>query len=244
MPEGEINSRSIPQKLLWGIIASGTIITIIFAALVLRQESTPASGLPSPKGELLISVINGITVSTDLPKGTVEPALSFIKQTVAETLVPNELMIRLFQKGSTLQGDTFLGTWNQNGKFLSLLVGLTRDNLHIQYLRVWATPAGSSITKKDAQGLLTDHFSSGFLSTFSTWDCEATESANRKEHETRCTVLESTGSGDLTGFSVQAPFRLEPPSPDEASAAADLILVSACKIPSDTRSTFTATKCI
>lgn len=232
----------IPPKVLWGIIAIGSLIIILFVALLLRLELSPKPELPTPARELSISVIDGITVSTDLPAGLAESAVSFVKRTTDNSLHPKELMIRLYQQKNALRGDMYLGTWGKEDKNLSVLVGLTSDNAKIQYMRTWATQEAST-SAIDPQNLLRTYYSPGFISEFSKWDCEATQSADIQKQLT-CEDMVTLNNEDLMGYYVQYPFSPELLTGSDASSSNELILISACSVPSGSKATYTADRCL
>ncbi len=222
-----------------------TIIALILGGYILWPTiSTRFSPNAKPKANTF--TYGTLTVKTPLPSHITQQAIDFLKLTTKETLLPKELGLFLSEKASGNRGDVYLGNWNQNGVYFSFLVGLTSNNKAINYQRIWVMPVPEELTPQKANILLSQTFRESFLSDRNNLTCSVDKNA-KPDPVTACAAMKSDASGNLLGVTVQSPIVLPPPpgaTPPPGAIVPPVTIVSACFIPKDGTTVYTAPICI
>ncbi len=191
-------------------------------------------------------VYGDLTLKTSLASPLAQQVASFLQTATKKSLIPSELVLRVSEKAEGPRGDVFMGNWNHDGKFMSVLVGLTSNNEAINYIRVWHMPLASEVNKEKAQVLLSDILDEGFLKDRSVSSCTQIVTQEQKTI-TECGAMKSDTNGNLLGVTVRTPITLPLPpdiTPQPGLTQPDVTVVSACFVPKDGTPAYTTALCI
>ncbi len=200
-----------------------------------------------PAGSEKTVTSDGVTVRTSLEPALTKEAISFIRVATKRDLLPADIVLRRTQKGNEKLGDVYMASWNKDGKYLTLLVGLTLNNEAINYERIWHAPiADNDDNAQRAQKLLLEVFDEGFVQEKPFSSCEKTNPSSEKPL-TECGAMKTDANGNLFGVTVRTPVTLMPTTeisqtPDPGQP--DVTVVEACFVPKAGTSAYTASLCI
>jgi hypothetical protein len=161
--------------------------------------------------------------------------------------LPADLSFQFVDRGAQNRGDAYVTAWEKNGKFISLLFGLTLDSKNINYIRIWIMPPGESVTQDQAESLLADVYSAEFLTSVGTPACGPAMDPQTNATITECAKLITTSEGNLEGITVRTPFQLQPlPGTQQTSSPSgqSVIIVSSCYVPKDGAPVYPGQSCI
>jgi hypothetical protein len=190
--------------------------------------------------------VQDITINSELPADLIEPYITFIKSSLKQAYIPKNMTVVLTQKSTDKIGNAYSAQWNQEGKFITALVGLTGDNKRINYQRIWTMPASTEIDEKIANSMLQELFQESYLSNLPSIRCAEAKAAIDTKI-TECGTLKTNTTGDLIGVTVRSPISLDPPPGATAPSGftpPQVTIVSACFIPKEGTPQYVSGMCI
>jgi hypothetical protein len=183
--------------------------------------------------------------SSSLTKTLQQQAEAFAQSTVKTEFLPQTFTFVLQEKGTQERGDIYIANWNKDGKYISLLVGLTSNNKAINYQRVWTSPPADQVDQKRAMEYVKTLFTEPFLTSLGSLPC--TEVTEQGKTLTQCGSMHTDATENLLGVTIRTPVTLTPPpgvTPPAGMPAPEATIISACFVPKEGTSAYTSSVCI
>lgn len=244
-----------PQKnridsLLNLLIIAGILVVVGLAAVMMGPSIKTAlfkpAATPAPQAAVNTATVDDISVKSELSEDILKTVIVYVKQALKQDFVPTEMTFQSIDKGDENRGPSYVANWNKNGKFISLLVGNTKEN-KLAYTRIWIMPPGTSVNQAQAQSMLADLFAPEYLKNFpAAVPCQAATNPLDQKQLTECAAMKTMTSGDLYGVTVRAPITLQPPpgAPMPSGVAnPEVVVVSACAVPKEGTSFYPGSTC-
>ena len=207
------------------------ILVILLAILVYRTQGR--GKIDDKVNEYLLS---DILVTTEVTSGEAQAVINFLKITLKENYVPKELTVREAFAGNDKRPPEYRGSWNRDGRYLSVLYVPQFNSSTPLYLRVWILEQADAVDLEKATSMLKEIFKDDFLSLVGDIACRKNKLEEGGGSLTECGSLKTQENASLLGVTVRSPVPIEE---SEIKGTA----VSACFIPKESTSLYSSSLC-
>ena len=246
-------NRNRTNTILNILIVVCLLVVVVLGGLIAfsgKSESKPVDSTPKREEEKLTThSFDSLTIKANMDKEGASLLNAFATKTILAPMLSKEVLLRSMPQGKIIpDGETYVGGWNKDGKYISLLYATSADKKSPAYLRIWYMPSGETVDKTQAEKLLAELFSQEFLTEIGgPLACQKVKAPDGTDI-TECVKMKSRADGSLVGVTVRAPIILQPPpgvpSVTGLPAGPKVIAVSACMVPKEETSTYAAPSCI
>lgn len=217
------------------IICSTLFAVLLLVFIRLKLTSTPPA--PPANPGLNSWPVAGLTIRTPGDENQARILADFLQKSLDSELMPSEISLYPTSDQNAVADprQTLLGSFNKDGKFVQILVGLNPQK-QIAYLRVWLSPEGkeSQLTPFRSDTLISQLVNPAWRRSLPAITCQETTSRQTGELLTECSSIKTLDHGDLAGVTVRSPFTILPPPGlplPSGTPPVQVTIIAACLIP-------------